>query len=125
MYDEEKCKFCSRYGCTDRGYTLTVGEPPVTIAEAAWVAQLQDKLADIIEANKDDVNVHFDQIVESQCVRKLKRSKAHAVLHKLKSCGLDCRRNMNCASGGIDANIRGLQGQGRERARRGLSMPLP
>ena len=104
-YDEEKCRFCGRYGCTDRGFTLTVGESPVPVAEAVWVAQVQNKLASIIEANKEDVNVHFNQLAESRCVRKLKQSNVHAVLHKLKSCGPDCRRNMNCASDNVDGGV--------------------
>lgn len=104
-YDEEKCRFCGRYGCTDRGYTLTSGEPSATIAEAAWVAQIQDELAGIIEANKRDVNMHYYNLAEQQCVRKLKKSNTQAVLEKLVSCGPNCHRNLNCATDGIDGGV--------------------
>lgn len=105
-YDEEKCKFCGHYGCTDRGYTFYSENPQQnSIVESKWTDQLQEKLADIIEANKQDVNVHFTSLTVPQCVRKLKKSNALATLQKLKSCGPDCRRNMNCASNGIDGGV--------------------
>ena len=42
-FDVEKCKYCGRYGCTDRGYTVTAGDPPVTFGEAAWGRQVMEK----------------------------------------------------------------------------------
>ena len=99
-YDEEKCKYCGRYGCTDRGLTLTVGDPPVTIGEAAWAQRVCDSLAKLVEANKD-LNLHFVNYNESQCVRKLKNTNMQAVLDKLKACNGNCRRNQDCTQGGV------------------------
>ena len=104
-YSEEKCKFCGRYGCTDRGYTLGSENPQTAIAEAAWTVQVQDKLAEIIEKNKQDVNIHCTSLAEPSCIRKLKKSNALAVLHQLTACGPDCRRNRNCATDGIDGGV--------------------
>lgn len=104
-YDEEKCKFCGRYGCTDRGYTLSAGEPPVALSEAEWVVQVQDKLADLIEAYKEDVNIYYTRLAVPQCVRKLKKSNMQTVLETLATCGPDCHRNLNCADGGIEGGV--------------------
>ena len=99
-YDEEKCKYCGRYGCTDRGYTLTVGDPPVTIGEAQWAQQLNDKLAALFESNKRP-SMNFVAYKESQCLRKLKKSNVQVVLDKLVACGPDCHRNLVCSEGGV------------------------
>ena len=99
-YDEERCKYCGRYGCVDRGYTLTAGDPPVTISEAPWAAQVQERLAAIIDENKDTINIQCTSVAEPQCVRKLKKDNVLAVVEKLKSCGPDCHRNLDCSQGG-------------------------
>ncbi len=100
-YDEEKCKFCGRYGCTDRGYTFTTaGDLPVTIGEARWAQQMSDKLAEIFESVKSQ-SMNFVSHNEPHCMRKLKKSNAQAVLDKLAACGPDCHRNLSCAEGGV------------------------
>lgn len=99
-HNEERCMGCGRYGCTDRGYTLTVGDPPVVINEAEWAQQVSGKLAEIFEANKM-YGLHFAVCEEPQCVRKLKKSNVEAVLEKLANCGPDCHRNHDCAQGGV------------------------
>ena len=99
-YDEEKCKYCGLYGCTDRGYTLTVGDPPVTIGEAQWAQQLNDKLAALFESDKNQ-SLNFMAYNEPQCLRKLKKSNAQTLLDKLVACGPDCHRNLDCSEGGV------------------------
>lgn len=95
-FNEDKCKYCGRIGCTDRGYTLTVGDPPVTIGESAWSQQLIDKLNGIIENSKQKEYIRVVNYSDPQCVRKLKKSNnAQVVLEKLQQCGEDCRRNDN------------------------------
>ena len=92
-FDEDKCKYCGRIGCTDRGYTLTVGDPPVTIGEAAWSRQLMDKLTEIIRTGELNDMIRVVNYNEPQCMRKQKRSNAQAVLEKMRQCGNDCQRN--------------------------------
>ena len=99
-YDEEKCKYCGRYGCTDRGFTLTVSDPPLTIGEAQWAQQLNDKLAVFFEC-ENHPGMNFVSYNEPQCLRKLKKSNVQAVLEKLAACGPDCHRNLDCTEGGI------------------------
>lgn len=101
-FDEERCRYCGRYGCTDRGVTLTAGDPPVTIGEARWARELNDKLAQCIEANKEDLPLCYIDYQEHQCVRKTKKSILQATLEKIKNCGPDCQRNLNCTTyGGV------------------------
>ena len=99
-YDEEKCQYCGRYGCTDRGYTLTVGDPPLTIGEATWAQQLNDKLAALFESDKNQ-SLNFVAYNEPQCLRKLKKSNAQTLLDKLVACGPDCHRNLDCSESGV------------------------
>ena len=91
-FDVEKCKFCGRFGCTDRGYTLTAGDPPVTFGEALWSQQLINKLTGIIENSPLKEVVRVVNYSEPSCVRKLKKSNTQAVLEKIQACGNDCRR---------------------------------
>lgn len=91
-FDVEKCKYCGRFGCTDRGYTLTAGDPPVTFGEALWSQQLVEKLTDIIENSSLKEVVRVVNYSEPGCVRKLKKSNAQAVLEKIQACDNDCRR---------------------------------
>lgn len=100
-YNEEKCKYCGRYGCTDRGYSVIVGNPPVVIGESDWAARVRAHLAVIVEAHKEEFNFQYAALNESQCNRKLKKSNMQAVMDRLKSCGDDCHRNKDCALGGI------------------------
>lgn len=93
-YDEEKCKYCGYYGCNDRGYTLTVGDPPKVLAEAKLAQQLMDRLGQRVEENKEEFPVHFIECNEPKCVRKLKKKNAESVVNKLKLCGPDC--HLNC-----------------------------
>ena len=104
-YDEEKCKYCGRYGCTDRGYTLTVDDPPVTISEAQWSKQVEGKLAGLIENNKDTMAFHCVDLHEPQCIRKLKKSNVETVMERLKTCNADCCRNQNNTADGIEGGI--------------------
>lgn len=92
-FDNDKCKFCGRYGCTDRGFTVTAGEPPVTIGEALWGRQLMEKLNGIIENGKLNPYCRIVNLNDSRCVRKLKASNAMAVIDNLMTCNEDCRRN--------------------------------
>ena len=95
-FKEERCKYCGRIGCTDRGYTLTVGDPPVTIGEAAWSQQLIDKLTETLENSKIKEYVRVVNLSDPQCVRKLKKSNnAKVVLEKMHQCNEDCFRNSN------------------------------
>ena len=95
-FNEDKCKYCGRIGCTDRGYTLTVGDPPVTIGEAAWSQQLIDKLTETIEKSKIKEYVHVVNLSDPQCVRELKKNNnAQTVIEKLQQCNEDCFRNDN------------------------------
>ncbi len=98
--DEEKCRFCGRYGCTDRGYTLTVGNPPATICEADWAGQVEEKLAEIIQTQKNKFPFQFVKLNESKCVRQLKKSNMETVIERLKNCNADCCRCKNLASDG-------------------------
>lgn len=101
-YDEERCRYCGRYGCTDRGVTLTAGDPPVTLGEAQWARQLDDKLAQRFEARKDTVPMCFIDYHEHQCVRKTKKNILQATLDRITTCGPDCQRNLNCGiCGGV------------------------
>lgn len=100
-FNEENCKYCGRYGCTDRGYTLTVGDPPVTIGEAAWARQISQCLAKIFEANKGKFDINMIGYDESHCVRKLKKSTAEALVDQLKTCNGQCFRNMQSSYGGV------------------------
>lgn len=93
-FNEERCKYCGRIGCTDRGYTLKVGDPPVTVGEAEWSQQLIDKLTETIEHGKLKDYVRVLNLSDPQCVRKLKKSNnAKAVLAKMQQCNEDCFRN--------------------------------
>ncbi len=94
-FDAEKCKYCGRFGCTDRGYTLTAGDPPVTFGEALWSQQLIERLTDIIENSSLKEVIRVVNYSEPKCVRKLKKSNAEAVLEKLQVCDSNCRRNGN------------------------------
>jgi hypothetical protein len=94
-YDEEKCRYCGRFGCTDRGYTLTAGDPPLTFGEASWSQEIIDKLTGIIENGSLKDVIHVINYSEPKCVRKLKKSNAEAVLEKMQTCGNDCRRKDN------------------------------
>ena len=101
-YDKEKCQFCGHYGCTDRGFTFTYGQnPPITIGEASMAERVLVFLAALVEDHKDRFNLQFVTLGENQCVRKLKKSNAETVLERLTQCGPDCRRNMDCARGGL------------------------
>jgi hypothetical protein len=104
-YDEEKCKFCGRYGCTDRGYTLTAGDPPVTIGEAPWARLVEEKLAELIENNKETVSSQYVSLDESQCIRVFKKSNLMTVIERLNNCNADCCRNKNIVADGIEGGI--------------------
>jgi hypothetical protein len=97
--DEERCKFCGRYGCTDRGYTVVAGAPPTVFAEAALAWQVIEKIEEhsfLPNWLKD--YFHVESCSVDQCVRKLKKTNAKAVLEKMQACNGDCRRNGNpCA----------------------------
>ncbi len=92
-YDEEKCKYCGRYGCKDRGYCIVAGDPPVTLSEADMAPKLIEKLHGIIDGFKYKDSLHVYHYTEPSCVRTLKRSNAEAVLDQIKACGKECRRN--------------------------------
>lgn len=92
-YDEEKCKYCGRYGCTDRGYTVTAGDPPVTFGEAKWGRLMMEKLNSIIENSKLKPYCRMINLDDSRCVRKLKTTNAEAVFQRLMACNEDCHRN--------------------------------
>ena len=100
-YDKDRCQYCSRYGCTDRGITCTYGKnTPITLCEADMAQRVEAFLAKLVEDHKDRFKIQFDVVAERQCVRKLKKSNAETVLERLTQCGPDCRRNMDCALGG-------------------------
>ena len=94
-FDEEKCKYCGKYGCTDRGYTITAGESNITVGEAVLGRQMIEKLNGIIENSPLKEHIHVVNYDEPQCFRKLKKNNAEAVLEKIVSCGPDCQRNGN------------------------------
>lgn len=100
-FDEEKCKFCGKYGCTDRGYTLTAGDPPRVIGEAALSRQMIDKLTHLIEESDKKAAFSVVNYEVPTCVRKLKKSNALAVIDKIKACGEECHRNSLFAYGGL------------------------
>lgn len=99
-FDEEKCKYCGRFGCTDRGFTFNYGNPPVVVNEQFYVQNVMDMLNAYIKAGLDKVSAQVFNYSEKQCVRKLKKSNAEAVLETLSACGPDCHRNLDCRSGG-------------------------
>lgn len=92
-YNEERCKYCGKFGCTDRGITYTLSDPPMLVGEEVFVKQVIDKIKAYAESGKDVVDVRCVDYSESQCIRKLKKSNAEAVLEKMKACGEDCDRN--------------------------------
>ena len=101
-YDKERCQYCGRYGCTDRGITRTSDNTPsVAFAEADMAANVLVSFATLVEDHKDRFNFQFVTLGENQCVRKLKRSNAETILERLALCGPDCSRNMDCATGGL------------------------
>lgn len=104
-FDEEKCRYCGRYGCTDRGYTMTAGDPPVVLGEAEMVRRLNDKLAEIIEDGKMINTLHYVNYDEKQCVRKLKKSNLQAIIEQMKACNATCHKNMVWAEDFIEAGI--------------------
>jgi len=101
-FDEEKCKYCGRYGCTDRGYSLAALSPDVVVAEAKWSQEINASLARLFDANKEEYPLCYVEYHEPQCARKLKKSNAESLLDKIKTCGPDCQLNRAClALGGI------------------------
>lgn len=100
-FDEEKCKFCGKYGCTDRGITLTAGEPPVTIGESKLSRQMIERLTHHIEESGKKEAFGIVNYDEPLCVRKLKKSNAEAVIEQIKACGGECHRNCITTEGGV------------------------
>lgn len=100
-FDEEKCKFCGKYGCTDRGITLAAGDPPVTIGEAKLSRQMIERLTHHIEESDKKESFSIVNYDEPQCVRKLKKSNAEAVIEQIKACGGECHRNRYFTDGGL------------------------
>ena len=100
-FEEEKCKFCGKYGCTDRGYTLMAGDPPRAIGEAEFGRQMIDKLTQLIEESEKKASFSIVNYEVPTCVRKLKKSNALAVIDKIKACGEECHRNSLFADGGL------------------------
>lgn len=92
-YNEDKCKYCGFYGCKDRGYTLTAGDPPQVLAEARMAEQLMERLERRIEENKEEFPIRFMAYNEPQCVRRLKKTNAERVVDRLGQCGPDCHLN--------------------------------
>ena len=92
--DEERCKYCGRYGCTDRGYTVVAGDPPVIFSEASLAWQVIEKIEEhSFLPNWLREYFHIENCAVDQCARKLKKSNAEAVLERLQGCNADCRRN--------------------------------
>lgn len=106
-FDEEKCKYCGRFGCTDRGITFNLGNPPVAVNEQFYAKNVVDMLNAYIKSGLDEVSARCFNYSEKQCVRKLKKSNAEAVLEILAACGPDCHRNLDCRSGGAEWTQRG------------------
>ena len=100
-FDEEKCKFCGKYGCTDRGYTLMAGDPPRTIGESALAQQIIDKLTLCVEESDNKASFGLVNYEVPTCVRKLKKSNALAVIDKIKACGDECHRKNIFFDGGL------------------------
>lgn len=97
-YNEEQCRYCARYGCTDRGFTVTAGDPPKVLAEAELVRQMDEKLAGVMEAHQSEYPFHFVSYQGEQCVRKTKKYEVKRVLERILACGDDCHRNRDCVS---------------------------
>ena len=95
QHDKEKCQFCGRFGCTDRGYTVTSGLHPDVLSESEMSQQVIEKLDEVIGKDWLKDVVRTIQVVEPKCVRQLKKSNAETMMAKIQACGNDCRRNDN------------------------------
>ena len=91
--EEEKCKYCGRFGCTDRGFDVLAGDPPVLLREADLTQQVIEKMEGAIDRSGLRKCVRTMTMAEPQCVRMLKKSNAKALMEKLLECNHDCRRN--------------------------------
>ena len=91
--EEEKCKYCGRFGCTDRGFDVLTGDPPVLLREADLTQQVIEKMEGAIDRSGLRKCVRTMTMAEPQCVRMLKKSNAKALMDKLLECNHDCRRN--------------------------------
>lgn len=91
-YDDERCKFCSRYGCTDRGYTVAPDGLDVNISEAEMTQQVMDSLDAVIAQSGLENCIHSVRCEVPECIRKLKKANVKAVLEKIKGCNDNCRR---------------------------------
>lgn len=91
--DEEKCKFCGRYGCTDRGITILPSASGPSLNESMLAQQIIAKFDETIPQTWMKDHTRTVRCMEAQCVRKLKKSNAETIIAKIKGCGDDCRRN--------------------------------
>ena len=92
-YDKQRCTYCGYYGCSDRGYTVTTGNMEQMLNESALAQQAIASLEEVIDHSWLKPYVRTIKLTIPQCVRKLKKSNAEAVVEKIQTCGDDCRRS--------------------------------
>jgi len=100
-FDEEKCKGCGRFGCTDRGYTISFGDPPMVLGEEMLAQEVIENLIVLTSRGKGMVTAQNFLYNEKQCVRKLKKSNIVTLFEKMQACGEDCHRNCVFSTGGL------------------------
>ncbi len=92
-YDKQRCTYCGYYGCSDRGYTVTTGNMEQMLNESELAQQAIASLEEVIDHSWLKPYVRTIKLTIPQCVRKLKKSNAEALVEKIQACGDDCRRS--------------------------------
>lgn len=100
-FNEEQCHYCARYGCTDRGFTVTAGDPPRVLGEAEFAQQMDEKLTQVIEAHQSEYPFHLVRFHGEQCVRKTKMPEVKRLLGMIQTCNADCHRNRDAVTGAL------------------------